>query len=138
MQHISCNTGSRALPDIVRTRPQALRALWHRAYISGNALQPVLQLLHVVRKLAFTVAVKYSALKHQCTFSFLHILYIIYIIQLDIYSTIKQCITWVCSVRWCMAGGIKNVLIMLSEISQNFPYCASSLFPHYVCIVFQG
>ena len=47
VQHISCNTGSRTLPDIVCTRPRALRALWRRAYISGNALQPVLQLLHV-------------------------------------------------------------------------------------------
>ena len=47
VQHISCNTGSRALPHIVRTRPRALRALWRRVYISGNALQPVLQLLRV-------------------------------------------------------------------------------------------
>jgi len=41
VQHISCNTGSRALPDIVRTRPLA-----SCVHIS-NVLQPVLQLLHV-------------------------------------------------------------------------------------------
>ena len=40
--HISCNTGTRALPDMYAL------ALGRRAYISGNALVPVLQLLHVV------------------------------------------------------------------------------------------
>ena len=38
--HISCNTVSRVLPDMYAL------ALGHRAYISGNALLTVLQLLH--------------------------------------------------------------------------------------------
>ena len=41
MSHISYNTGNPALPDM------SALALGHRAYISGNALFPVLQLMHV-------------------------------------------------------------------------------------------
>ena len=41
--YISYNTGTCALPDIIIcTHPRALRALGHYAYISGNALLPVL------------------------------------------------------------------------------------------------
>ena len=43
--HNSCNTGNCALPDMSALLPRALHALRHRAYISGNALLPVLQLL---------------------------------------------------------------------------------------------
>ena len=39
--HISCNTGGRALPDM------SALALGRRVYISGNALLPVLQLIHI-------------------------------------------------------------------------------------------
>ena len=40
--HNSCNIGTRALPDMYAL------ALGHRAYISGNALVPMLQLLNVL------------------------------------------------------------------------------------------
>jgi len=40
--HNSCNIGTRALPDMYAL------ALGHRAYISGNALMPMLQLLNVI------------------------------------------------------------------------------------------
>ena len=39
--HISCNTGTRTLPDMFAL------ALGRRVCTSGNALIPVLQLLHV-------------------------------------------------------------------------------------------
>ena len=39
MLHISCNIGTRDLPDMY--------ALGPRAYISGKSLLPMLQLLHV-------------------------------------------------------------------------------------------
>ena len=47
VSHNSCNIGTRALPDMYAL------ALGHRAYISGNALVPMLQLLdvaHLVNK----------------------------------------------------------------------------------------
>ena len=44
MSHNSCNIGTRALPDMYAL------ALGHHAYISGNALVPMLQLFNVLRK----------------------------------------------------------------------------------------
>ena len=43
MLHISCNIGTRDLPDMYPLGPVAL-GLW--AYIPGNSLMPMLQLLH--------------------------------------------------------------------------------------------
>ena len=47
MLHNSCNIGTRALPDMYALALGRWRALGHRAYISGNALVPMLQLLNV-------------------------------------------------------------------------------------------
>ena len=44
MLHISCNIGTRNLPDMYALGPVAL-GLW--AYISGKSLVPMLQLLHM-------------------------------------------------------------------------------------------
>ena len=44
MLHISCNIGTRDLPDVYALSPQALGRL--RAYISGKSQVPMLQLLH--------------------------------------------------------------------------------------------
>ena len=44
MLHISCNIGTRDLPDMYALGPAALGL---RAYISGKSLVPMLQLLHV-------------------------------------------------------------------------------------------
>ena len=42
--HITCNIGSRDLPDMYALSP---RACGPRAYISGKSLEPMLQLLHI-------------------------------------------------------------------------------------------
>ena len=48
--HISCNIGTRALPDMSALALRCCAPSQHpraRAYISDNALVPVLQLLHI-------------------------------------------------------------------------------------------
>ena len=55
MLHNSCNTGTRALPDM------STLALGHRPYISGNALLPVLQLLNDTLPDAIKVLQKQSS-----------------------------------------------------------------------------
>ena len=75
MLHISCNIGTRDLPDMYALSPWALgihdmyalspRALGLWAYISGKSLMPMLQLLHVSQMYGSGFEHTYQA-NHSC------------------------------------------------------------------------
>ena len=121
MLHISCNIGTRNLPDMYALSPAAL-GLW--AYISGKSLVPMLQLLHIplcvgrskasagqyilyfpATRAIYILPGKVVPLIHTLIIRMLHKkLAIIYIVEL---------VTFTCGMEFCILTIIKNAIIFI-------------------------